>query len=99
MKRLWTVGAVLLGAAAAVFLAVRMEDARVVVPGNQPVSIDQVRQRLEADGWTNVQVLPKGRFLRAVGLRDGQQKTIDVEASTGRLRITDDDDPVNDDDN
>jgi hypothetical protein len=50
MNRLWS------GAGAAIFLAVRIENARVVVPGNQPVTIDQVKQKLEADGWWNIPI-------------------------------------------
>jgi hypothetical protein len=98
MQRAWSIAGLLVAAAAAIFLAVRMQDARTVVPGNQPVTMDQVRQQLEADGWSNIQLTRHGRFIRAVMTRNGKEQTIDVEASTGLLRISDDDDPVTDED-
>ena len=98
MKRLWAIGGALIGLAAAVFLAVQSENRRVFIPGDQPVTNDQVRQKLESDGWSNIQVTQKGRFIVAVASRDGQEKTIQVEALTGRMRITDDDDEVTDED-
>jgi hypothetical protein len=97
MRRLWSIGGLLIGAAAAVFLAVQSENRRVFIAGNQPVSDDQVRQKLELDGWSNIQISRKGRFIAAVASRNGQEKTIQVEAQTGRMRITDDDDRVDDD--
>jgi hypothetical protein len=47
-----------------------------------------------SDGWSNIQVSQKGRFIVAVATRNGEERTIQVEALTGRLRIADDDDPV-----
>ena len=99
MKRFLLIGgAALIGASAVLFLAARLDSGRVFIPGEQPVSVDQVRQKLASDGWSNIQVSQKGRFIVAVGSRNGEEKTIEVEALTGRLRITDDDDPVTDED-
>jgi hypothetical protein len=99
MKRFLLIGgAALIGAIAAVFLAVRLESGRVFIAGDQPVSIDQVRQKLVSDGWSNIQVSQKGRFIVAVASRNGQEKTIEVEALTGRIRITDDDEEVTEED-
>jgi hypothetical protein len=74
------------------------DNRRVFIPGDQPVSVDQVRQKLVSDGWSNIEVSQKGRFIVAVGSRNGEEKTIEVEALTGRVRITDDDDPVTEED-
>jgi hypothetical protein len=98
MSRLWSIGALLIGAIVAVFLAVQSENSRVFIAGDQPVSTDQVRQKLLSDGWSNIQISEKGRFIVAVASRNGQEKTIEVEALTGRIRISDDDEEVNDDD-
>jgi hypothetical protein len=99
MKRFLLVGGgVLVGAIVVVLLAARLDSGRVFIPGEQPVSVDQVRQKLVSDGWSNVQVSQKGRFIVAVASRNGEEKTIEVEALTGRLRITDDDDPVTEED-
>jgi hypothetical protein len=99
MRRLWSIGGLLIGAIVAVFLAVQSENRRVFIGGDQPVSIDQVREKLESDGWSNIQIRQKGRFIAAIASRNGQERTIEVEARTGRIRITDDDEEVNDDDN
>ena len=99
MKRSLLIGGgALIGLTAVVFLAARLDSGRVFIPGEQPVSVEQVRQKLETDGWSNVQVSRKGRFIVAVGSRNGEERTIQVEALTGRLRITEDDDPVTGDD-
>jgi hypothetical protein len=97
MKRGWLIGgALLIGACAVVFLAAQLDKGRVFIAGDQPVSTEQVKQKLLSDGWSNIQVSQKGRFIMAVASRNGEEKTIEVEAQTGRLRISDDDDPVND---
>jgi hypothetical protein len=98
MRRIWSIGGLLIGAAVAVFLAMQSENRRVFIAGDQPVTNDQVRLKLESDGWSNIEVTRKGRFIVAVASRNGQEKTIQVEALTGRMRITDDDDEVTDED-
>jgi hypothetical protein len=98
MKRFLLTGAALLAVIAVVFLAARLDSGRVFIAGEQPVSVDQVRDKLALDGWSNIQVSQKGRFIVAVASRNGEEKTIEVEALTGRIRITDDDDPVTEED-
>jgi hypothetical protein len=99
MKRfLLAGGGLLIGAAVLVFVAAQLDNDRVFIAGDQPVSVDQVRQKLVSDGWSDIQVSQKGRFIVAVASRNGQEKTIEVEALTGRIRISDDDDPVTDED-
>jgi hypothetical protein len=52
-----------------------------------------VRQKLQTDGWSNVQIVRDGRFFEAIGSKDGGQNTrVAVDAQTGRLRAEDDDD-------
>ena len=98
MRRFLLIGGGLIGIAAIVFVAVQLENRRVFIAGDQPVSVEQVRQKLLSDGWSNIAVSQKGRFIVAVGSRNGEEKTIEVEALTGRVRITDDDDPVTEED-
>ena len=62
------------------------------IEGNRPVTEEQVRQKLIADGWTNIQVVRRGRLVLAMGSKDGRTDAVAVDASTGRLRIDDDDD-------
>jgi hypothetical protein len=42
------------------------------IAGDQPVTEDQVRQKLQSDGWSNVQILREGRYLEAMGSKNGQ---------------------------
>jgi len=96
MKRalIWSIaGGVLLAAAAALVIAAPERDAGpVFIEGNRPVTEDQVRQKLVADGWTNVQVVRRGRLVMAMGSKDGRTDAFAVDALTGRLRKDDDDD-------
>lgn len=62
------------------------------IEGSRPVTEEQVRQKLTADGWTNIQVVRRGRLVLAMGSKDGRTDAVAVDASTGRLRIDDDDD-------
>jgi hypothetical protein len=96
MKRAVTwsvVGAVLLaGAAALVIAAPERDRGPVFIEGSKPVSEEQVRQKLVTDGWTNIQVLRRGRVVVAMGSKDGRTELVAVDALTGRLRGGDDDD-------
>ena len=63
----------------------------VFIAGDQPVTEDQVRQKLQSDGWSNVQVVREGRYLEAIGSKSGQTTKVAIDAQTGRLRADDDD--------
>jgi len=95
MKRaiIWSIaGGVLLAAAAALVIAAPERDAGpVFIEGSRPVTEDQVRQKLVADGWTNVQVVRRGRLVMAMASKDGRTDVFEVDAMTGRLRANDDD--------
>ena len=65
------------------------------IAGDQPVTEDQVRQKLQSEGWSNVQIVREGRYIEATASKDGQNSTIAVDSQTGHLRAADDD---NDDD-
>ena len=64
----------------------------VFIAGDQPVTEDQVRQKLETDGYLNVLILQQGRTFQAMGARDGKVAKFVVDARTGRLVKDDDDD-------
>jgi hypothetical protein len=96
MKRaiVWSIaGGALLAVAAAVAIAVPERDSGpVFIEGSRPVTEDQVRQKLAADGWTNVQVLRRGRLVLAMGSKDGRTDAFTIDRFSGRLRKDDDDD-------
>ena len=95
MKRaiIWSIaGGVLLAAAAALVIAAPERNVGpVFIEGIRPVSEEQVRQKLVSDGWTNVQVVRRGRLVMAMASKDGRTDVFEVDAMTGRLRANDDD--------
>lgn len=96
MKRaiIWSVagGMVLAAAAAFVIAAPERDSGPVFIEGGRPVTEEQVRQKPVSDGWTNVQVVRRGRLIMAMGSKDGRTDAFTVNALTGRLRTDDDDD-------
>jgi hypothetical protein len=100
MARLWSIGGGLLIGAAALALLPQLNKGDVFLPGNGPVNSEQVRQKLQLDGWSNLKIAPKGKFILAVGSKDGKEGKIWVNPQNGRLRVFDDDhiDGVDDDD-
>jgi saccharopine dehydrogenase-like NADP-dependent oxidoreductase len=53
MKRFLLIGGGgLIAVIAVVLLAARLDSGRVFIAGEQPVSVDQVRQKLVTDGWS-----------------------------------------------
>ena len=94
---MWVMGGALLVTAAALVM-VTAEPTRqgpIFIAGDQPVTEDQVRQKLQSDGWSNVQIVRDGRYFEAVAAKDGQNSKIVVDSQTGRLRAgerADDDD-------
>ena len=94
-KLMWTIGAgglLLVGATALVMTMAEPTRGRVLIAGDKPVTEDQVRQKLQSEGWSNIQIARDGRYLEATGSKDGQTSRMEVDSQTGRLRAGDDDD-------
>ena len=95
MKRRWILGGaglLLLAITGAAVVTADTERGPVFIAGDKPVTEDQVRQRLESDGWSNVQIVHEGPYLEAVGSKYGQAFKVAVDGRTGWLRAADDDD-------
>jgi hypothetical protein len=95
---LWSVAGGVLFAAATGLVIATAEQPRgpIFIAGDQPITEDQVRQKLTADGWTNVLVVRQGRYYEAMALKDGQTEKITIDSRTGRLRANRDDDDDDD---
>jgi len=92
-KLLWAVtGLVLVGMTGIAVVTAGPTQGPAFIAGDQPVNEDQVRQKLQSDGWSNVQTVREGRYIEAVGSKNGQASKVVVNAQNGRLRATDDDD-------
>jgi hypothetical protein len=91
----WIIGgASLLGVAGALVAIVEPLELRagpVFIAGDQPVTEDQVRQKLQSEGYSNVQIVRQGQYFEATGTKDGKTGKIEVDAQSGRLRGADDD--------
>jgi len=94
-KSMWilgTSGAVLAGGIGLAMVMTEPTKGPVFIAGDKPVTEDQVRQKLQSDGWSNIQIARDGRYLDATGSKDGQTSKMEVDSQTGRLRADDDDD-------
>jgi len=100
-KLVWIIGTggVLLAAGVG-FAIVTAEPTKgpVFIAGDKPVTEDQVREKLQSEGWSNIQMARDGRYLAATGSKDGQTSKMEVDSQTGRLRADNDDDDDDDDD-
>ena len=96
MKRaiIWSIagGTFLAAAGALVIAAPERDNGPIFIEGSKPVTEDQVRQKLATDGWTNVQVVRRGRIVMAMASKDGRINAFTVDALTGRLHGDADDD-------
>lgn len=90
---IWAIsGALLLGATGAVVATAEQRVGPAFIPGDQPVTEDQIRQKLVSEGYSNVQIVRKGPFFAATGSKDGQVGKVVVDPQNGRLSDDDDDD-------
>jgi hypothetical protein len=85
-------GALLAAAAVFVFAASERESGAVFIEGGKPVTVELVKEKLAADGWTGVQAMLRGRFVMAMASKDGRTEAFVVDTRTGRLHQNDDDD-------
>jgi hypothetical protein len=65
-----------------------------LIAGDRPVTAEQVVAKLKSDGWSDLVVLPNGRYLQVTGTHNGESRTLFVDLQTGRLGsdVDDDDD-------
>jgi hypothetical protein len=64
----------------------------VFIASSGPISEDQIRQKMQSEGWTNVQITRERRYFQAVGTKDQQTSKFTFDPQTGRLRAEDDGD-------
>src|SRR5262245_32142942 len=64
----------------------------VFIAGDHPVTEEQVRTKLAADGYLDVRVVSEGRYFEATGAKNGTTAKLRIDSQTGRLAADDDDD-------
>lgn len=84
--------ALVVGVAGVMFATAELPKGSVFIPGGQPVTEDLIRQKLQGEGYSNVQIVRQGRFFEAMGSKEGKTGKVKVDALTGRLASDDDDD-------
>jgi len=67
-----------------------------LIAGDRPVTVDQVVQKLKADGWSEIAISRNGRYLNVSGLVNGQSGKVAVDSLTGRFKADADDDDDDD---
>ena len=84
--------AFLLGAAGVATLVAQVQQGatHVFIPGDQPVSEEQVLAKLQSDGWARVVITRDGQFLRATGAVGGKLRTVVIDATNGRANEPED---------
>jgi hypothetical protein len=95
MNRLlvWSVASALIaGAAGLIVVNAQSRQGPVFIAGDKPVTEDQVRAKLQTDGWSDVQINREGRYFQVTASKDSQAQKIVIDAQTGRLRGDADDD-------
>jgi hypothetical protein len=85
-------GGAVLFAGTGVLIATAEGQGSPFIPGDKPVTEDQVREKLASDGYSNIQIVQQGRLFEALGTKDGKTSKVLVNAQTGRLASRDDDD-------
>jgi hypothetical protein len=95
MKRIlvWAIAGLLVAGTAGLLVAnTEQHRGTALIAGDVPVTEDQVRTKLQADGWSDVQIRRDGRYLQVTAVKGGQPGKMAVDSQTGRLRADDDDD-------
>ncbi|PSC05966.1 hypothetical protein SLNSH_06210 [Alsobacter soli] len=83
-------GALALGAAALVaFAADQRPD---FTAGGQPMTQEQIVQKMQSEGYSNVQVQRQGANLLISGQKNGKTENMTVNAQTGKAVAEDDED-------
>lgn len=83
----WLVlGGLALGVGGVVFAVAEDNGGPVYVTGAQPITEEQLRQRMQSDGYSNIQIVREGRYFYASGSKAGATNSIAVDSETGRLR-------------
>ncbi|MER9874504.1 hypothetical protein [Mesorhizobium sp. M0195] len=88
MNRLfvWLLGAGLLfGATGAVVATVVQSGGPAFIADGKPMTEDQVRQKMQSDGYADVQIVRQGKYLDVSGSKDGKNAKLVVDSQTGNV--------------
>ena len=94
----WVIrGALLAGSVGLMIANAQQAPAPAFIAGDRPVTAEQVLEKLQTDGWSNVVISRNGRYIDVTGSMNGETSKMSVDSQTGRLRADNDDDDDDDD--
>jgi hypothetical protein len=88
-------GALLAGGAGLMIAKAQQAAGPTFIAGDRPVTAEQVWEKLQSDGWSNIVISRNGRYIEVIGSLNGQAGKMAVDSETGRVRAStdyDDDD-------
>jgi hypothetical protein len=85
-------GALLAGSVGLMIANAQQAPGPAFIAGDLPVTAEQVREKLQTDGWSNVVISRNGRYIEVTGSMNGEASKMAVDSQTGRLRTDADDD-------
>jgi hypothetical protein len=86
------VGALLGGGVAFLIATADEREGPIFIASDQAITESQVREKLQSQGWLNVQIAEQGQYLEVTGIKGGRTRKIMINSLTGRLIQDDDDD-------
>jgi hypothetical protein len=84
--------ALLVGSVGLMIANAQQASAPAFIAGDRPVTSEQVLEKLQTDGWSNVAISRNGRYIEVTGSLNGEASKMAVDSQTGRLRADNDDD-------
>src|SRR5499427_2685016 len=89
----WVIRVALLAGSIGLTIAnAQQVQAPAFIAGDRPVTAEQVLEKLQTDGWSNVVISRNGRYIEVTGSMNGEASKMAVDSQTGRLRADNDDD-------
>jgi len=85
-------GALLAGSVGLMIANAQQAPGPAFIAGDRPVTAEQVLEKLQTAGWSNVVISRNGRYIEATGSMNGETSKMAVDSQTGRLRADSDDD-------
>jgi hypothetical protein len=77
--------------AASIYAASNSSGGRLI-PGSGPITEQQIRDKLTADGFSNIQITLNGSVFETVATKEGRQAELAIDAQSGIVRAEGDDD-------
>jgi hypothetical protein len=82
-------------AGAAVIYAANSSSSTRLILGNGPITEQQIRDKLTADGFSNIQISPQGSLYETIATKNGRPVRLAIDSQSGTVfqaRGADDDD-------